>query len=143
MKHAMKQHDCKEELRENDLRITPARLGVLEVLEHTDTPVDVSTVIEYLHNHNIPADETTVFRILRVYTEAGLANPVQLDEGKQRFEYAGKPKHHHFVCEKCGSISDITECNVGSLEKTIERTQGVKIARHLLEFFGLCRRCRS
>ena len=140
---AFSRQDYKEQLRNAELRVTPARLGVLAVLEHSDIPLDVSSVIRYLSKHNISADAVTVFRILNAFTKKGIVKPIQFNERKKRYEYAAKPSHHHFVCEICGTVSDITDCNVDTLERHIEQTQGVKVARHSLEFFGLCRRCRS
>lgn len=134
-------HDCKEELHNADLRVTPARLGVLEFLEHSKAPVDVSMVAAYLQKHRIPADEATVFRILHSFTQKGITKSIQFHESKLRYEYAGKPSHHHFVCEKCGTIQDVTGCTVDILEKDIERKTGATVKRHSLEFFGLCGRC--
>ncbi len=136
-------HNYEAELHNAELRVTPARLGVLEVLEQSDIPLDVSSVILYLSKRNVSADAVTVFRILNAFTKKGIAKPIQFNEGKKRYEYAAKPSHHHFVCEKCGNVADVNACNVDELERHIERTQGVKVARHALEFFGLCRRCRS
>ncbi|MBI5019201.1 transcriptional repressor [Candidatus Gottesmanbacteria bacterium] len=141
MKSVSNPHDCREELRRLEMRVTPARLGVLDVLEHAEVPLDVSTVIAYLDKQQIPADEVTVFRILNAFSKKGLIRPVQFNEGKLRYEYADKPPHHHFICEQCGSVSDVEGCVVGELEKQIEKKTGARVTRHSLEFFGICRRC--
>lgn len=136
-------HDCADELRSVDLRATPARLGVLAVLEQATIPVSASDILAYLKSKKILADEATVFRILRVYTDKGLIKTIQFHEDKMRYEHAAKPSHHHFVCTGCGAISDVTGCTVNDLEKHIEKTKGAKVFRHSLEFFGTCRRCSS
>lgn len=141
MKQTTLTHDCREELHKADLRVTPARLGVLDMLEHTEKPVGVSEVIAYLKKQRIPADEVTVFRILNAFSRKGIARPVQFNENKLRYEYADKPAHHHFICEKCGFVSDVTGCAMSSLEREIERTTGGIVKRHALEFFGVCGRC--
>lgn len=141
MKKISGSHDCREELRRLELRATPARLGVLDALESAELPLDVSAVITYLEKQHIPADEVTVFRILNAFSKKGLVRPVQFNEGKLRYEYADKPPHHHFICEQCGSVSDVEGCVVGDLEKQIEKKIGARITRHSLEFFGICRRC--
>lgn len=136
-------HDCTTELHDVSLRATPARLGILHVLEHSIAPVDVETVRMYLRKQNLEADDATIFRILSKFAQTGIARLVQFNEGKKRYEYAKKPSHHHFVCDSCGSVIDINGCILGPLEKSIEKTKGVSVSRHSLEFFGLCRRCRS
>ena len=136
-------HDCTEELHEVSLRATPARLEILHVLEQSDAPVDVETVRQYLRERHSEADDATIFRILARFAETGIARLIQFNEGKKRYEYARKPSHHHFVCDACGSVTDIDGCILGPLEKNIEKTKGVSVTRHSLEFFGLCRRCKK
>lgn len=137
------QHDCTEELHRASLKVTPARLGVLHALEHAHKPLDVSMIIDYLKENEIPADDVTVFRILHAFVEKKLAKPIQFNEGKQRYEYADKPSHHHFICRSCGTIIDVTECTVSHMEKMLEHSEGVTVEHHSLEFFGLCKTCQS
>lgn len=135
-------HDCRSELREVNLRVTPARLALLDVLEHSDRPIDVSTIIHALAKQNLAVDDVTVFRILRVFTAKGLAKAIQFNEGKFRYEYGAGPEHHHFVCEKCGDIEVVENCNVDALVKSIVKKTGAQVTRHSLEFFGLCVNCK-
>lgn len=135
-------HDCTDELHDAKLRVTPARLGVLAMLEQADIPVDVSMVVKYLRKQNISANEATVFRILNAFTKKGIIKPINFSEGKQRYEYAGKPSHHHFICNRCGEITDVTGCIVDDWQKSIEQQKGVSVERHSLEFFGLCADCK-
>lgn len=132
----------KEELREANLKVTPARLGVLTALKKTNLPVDVPDIIESLNKNHIEANRTTVFRIINVLTKKGLAMPIQFNDGKLRYEYTKKPKHHHFVCEYCGIVEDIEGCTVNSLEKDLQKKRGFMITYHSLEFFGMCVKCQ-
>jgi Fe2+ or Zn2+ uptake regulation protein len=136
-------HDCEEELRNMHLKVTPARLGVLSILESATIPLDVSAIQTYLSKNNITVDKVTVFRILHIFTEKGLTKSIQLHEGKFRYEYADNAKHHHFICENCGIIENIADCNIAELEKEIQQTKGLLIKRHSLEFFGLCPNCQK
>ena len=136
-------HDCKGELRASKLRVTPARLGVLDVLEHADRPVDVSTIIGLLAKNHLTVDDVTVFRILHAFTAKGLAKAIQFNEGKLRYEYGANPEHHHFVCDKCGDIDVVENCNVDTLVDSIMKNTGAVVTRHSLEFFGLCRDCKG
>jgi Fur family transcriptional regulator, ferric uptake regulator len=139
----MQTHDCKKELHNAELKVTPARMGILSVLEHADTPLDVESIAIILKKNKIRADKVTVFRILNSLTHKGLLKPIQFNEGKLRYEYAGKPNHHHFICEQCGKIIDIMGCTIHRLEHEIEKTKGVSVRRHSLEFFGLCANCQE
>lgn len=134
-------HDCHEELRVVELKATPARLAVLKFLESSNSPVDVSAINMYLSNKKIPADPATVFRIINKFTDKGLTRPIQLHEGKFRYELANGTDHHHLICESCGSIEDMSDCNVDTLEKEIRNKKDFIVKNHSLEFFGVCHAC--
>jgi Fur family transcriptional regulator, ferric uptake regulator len=136
-------HDCKTELKEVNLKVTPARLGVLQVLEKSSKPLDIASVTHYLDKKQIKADQATIFRIINMFTEKGLVVPVQFNEGKFRYEYGPKADHHHFICENCGAIEDISDCHIDELEKEIRSKKKLLIKRHSLEFFGLCLDCQK
>lgn len=136
------EHDCKDELNEVELRATPARMALMQLLETTDRPVDVQTMIDFLEKKGIKADPATVFRIVNMFTEKGLTKQIQLQEGKARYELAAQADHHHLVCTKCGDIQDISDCNIGALEKDIEKKKGFSVVSHSLEFFGICKSCQ-
>ena len=135
-------HDCKNELNDVELRATPARLALLKLLEQTDKPVDVQTMIDYLGEREIKADPATVFRIVNMFTEKGLTKQIQLQEGKFRYELSAKEDHHHLVCTKCGDIQDISDCNISALESDILKKKGFQVSSHSLEFFGICSSCQ-
>ena len=135
-------HDCKEELRESDLKVTPARLAVLKVLERTHTPVDVASIISSLDKQAIKTDPATVFRIMNVFTERGIAKQIQLQEGKSRYELAANADHHHLVCTQCGDIEDISDCGIDVLEKEIKKKKNFLVKSHSLEFFGIRKSCQ-
>jgi Fur family ferric uptake transcriptional regulator len=136
-----KLHDCKDELNEVELRATPARLALMNLLEASDKPLDVQTMIDYLEKKDFKTDPATVFRIVNMFTEKGLTKQIQLQEGKARYELATSTDHHHLVCTYCGDIQDISDCNIEVLESHIEKKKNFKVTSHALEFYGLCVKC--
>jgi Fe2+ or Zn2+ uptake regulation protein len=139
----MKQHDCKLELRKVGLRATPARLAVLNFLEKTDKPVDVSAVIDYLNVKKVKTDPATVFRIMNMLTMKGIIMPIEFQESKMRYELAGRKHHHHLVCEDCGGIEDVSSRAILTLENEIQSKHKFLVKRHSLEFFGTCSNCQK
>lgn len=139
----MNPHDCKKELKEADLRATPARIAVMNFLEKANQPVDVNSIIEYLKVEGIKTDPATVFRIMNTLTQKGITIPIEFQEGKMRYELAGKAHHHHLVCESCGKIEDVSTSIIPTVEKEIQKKQNFLIKRHSLEFFGLCQDCQK
>lgn len=136
-------HDCKIELKNVHLKVTPARLGVLEVLENATHPLDIASISHYLDQQQIKVDQATIFRIMNIFADKGLVVPVQFNEGKFRYEYGPRADHHHFICENCGTIEDISDCLIDDLEKEIRSKKKLLIKHHSLEFFGLCQNCQK
>lgn len=135
-------HDCKEELREMQLKATPPRIAVLRYLESKKEPLDAKSIFNHLHKRNIDIDPATVFRILNVFTDKGIAKQIQLNEGKFRYELNRNDGHHHLICEHCGRIEDMSDCSIGELETDIQKRKQFLVKSHSLEFFGLCKQCQ-
>jgi Fur family ferric uptake transcriptional regulator len=138
----MNTHNCKEELKNVGLKATPARLALLKLFEKTEKPLDVSVMQKYLNKHDVDIDPATVFRIINMFTQKGITKQVQLGEGKFRYELSSREDHHHLICEECGDIEDISDCDIESLEKQINKKKKFLVKRHSLEFFGVCKKCQ-
>ena len=136
-------HSCREELKGHALKVTPIRLAVLDMLEHTKKPVDIALIREYLEKRHIHIDPATIFRTVNTFTAKGITKQVQLLEGRVRYELSSRKEHHHLVCDRCGSIEDISDCSIGKLEKEIRNKKGFITKSHSLEFFGICKDCQS
>lgn len=143
MKNTHSEQDCREELRGYSLRATPVRVAMLNLLENSQDPVDVGMILKFLSKKKIDADPATVFRSIQTFYEKGLLKRFHFMESAARYELASRPDHHHCICEKCGLIEDVSDCNIDILEREIERKKGFLVQRHSLEFFGLCRDCRE
>ena len=124
------------------IKTTPARLMVLELLIQKGIPADVETILSYLHKKDLHVNPVTIYRILDLFVEKGIAHRFEFNEGKFRYEIA-KKDHHHLVCQECGAIEDISDCGVEDLEKKIARKKQFIVKRHALEFFGLCQNCQE
>lgn len=138
-----KKHDCKEELNNAHLRATPARVAIMELLESINEPVDVETIIDYLNKQKIETDPATAFRIMNILTEKGITKQISFNEGKFRYELTNQADHHHLICESCGRVEDISDCNIPALEKEIQSKKQFLVKSHSLEFFGLCASCQK
>lgn len=122
------------------LKITQARLAILEILDKNARPLAVTEIHSLLFEKGIHKNPVTTYRVLDKLTTENLVKRIELQEGKFRYEKSGTD-HHHLVCEKCGRICDVTNCPVQPLEKTIYKTEHFLVLRHALEFFGLCKNC--
>lgn len=125
----------------HELKITQARISLLELIEREGKPLDSQFLIESLQKA-FSVDKVTVFRILNILTEHGILRRLEFGEGKARYELATED-HHHLICQLCGSIEDISDCNIEALEKEIRLKKKFEVKMHTMEFYGLCLRCQT
>lgn len=137
-----KQHDCKKELKGVSLKITPARIAVLNFLETTKEPVDVGNILDFLREKDLNSDPATIFRMMNQFFEKGIIQRVQFGEGKYRYEKSDND-HHHLICTTCGKVEDIGDKNMKDFENEIKTKKGFLVKHHSLEFFGLCKNCQN
>ncbi len=132
----------KDTIRQNGLRVTPARLAVLNILNNSAKPMDIMSLCDQVSKMHVDVDQATIYRIVENFIKKDLIVKLQFQEKK--FYYEAKMKdHHHAVCHMCGKIEDISNCSIPRIEREIEKTRGFKVASHSLEFFGICRSCQN
>lgn len=128
-------------LNKHDLKTTSARISLLKLLENEKNPVDSQFLVNSLQK-TFKVDKVTIFRILNVLTEHGILRKLEFGEGKARYELNNED-HHHLICQNCGKIEDISDCNIGALEKEINQKKKFLVKLHTLEFYGLCENCQK
>jgi Fe2+ or Zn2+ uptake regulation protein len=130
-----------ERLRAAGLRVTSARLAILEAVRAGDHPgADEVTraVRERLGHVTIQA----VYEALGAFTAAGLIRRIEPAGSPARYEGRVGDNHHHVVCRGCGAITDV-DCVVGRapcLEPT--ESNGFAIDEAEVTFWGLCDQCQ-
>jgi Fur family transcriptional regulator, ferric uptake regulator len=88
--------------------------------------------------------QATVYRVMKVLAESGIAREVRLDDGVLRYERNVDREHHdHLTCERCGKTIDIVDDRIEELQAKMATDQGFTITRHILNIFGICRECRK
>lgn len=131
-----------ERLRAAGLRVTSARLAILEAVRAGDHPgADGVTraVRERLGHVTIQA----VYEALGAFTAAGLIRRIEPAGGPARYEGRVGDNHHHVVCRSCGAINDV-DCVVGRAPclEPVE-SNGFAIDEAEVTFWGLCDQCQQ
>ncbi len=135
-------HNCADELRGYDLKVTPRRMAMIKLLEDSDKPLDLFDITKHLSKKGITIDPATAFRIISLFAEKGIAKKLQFLERKFRYELFSKSDHHHLICRGCDSVRDIEDRFMTDWEKEITSKEGFLVTNHNLEFFGLCELCQ-
>jgi len=82
----------------------------------------------------------TVYRNLAILIEQGYAKKIDFGSTFDRFD-ANIGPHYHFICEECGSITDLPLKIDSSLDERVNSTTPFTALRHRIEFYGICERC--
>ena len=128
-----------EMLKRRGMRVTTRRVRLLESIQGIDRPASAAEIRERLGGGS--PDLATIYRTLERFVSSGLAQAVDFGDGVRRFESAGRSHHHHLVCTSCGNIGSLAACSIEALEEEAMKMHGFQVARHSLEFFGVCSAC--
>ena len=83
----------------------------------------------------------TVYRVLNNFKEKG--DIISIDTKDTVHFDADISDHAHFICEKCQNVYDvIDECSKCGILKN-RKTKVGKINHYKINFYGICKNCRS
>ena len=143
-------------LRQNGLRVTRARVAMVDFLRRAEAPLPLGDVHAAVQRAGEGAcDFATVFRFFRLLEERGLVDKQPWVDGNARYELTPDAScpgaadgaldhHHHFlVCRRCQRTERIEQCLVSRLQTSLGQQTGYREIAHSLQFSGLCPRCQT
>lgn len=83
-----------------------------------------------------------VYRNLGILAEEGRLLRRAFKDGAERFD-ASTGDHCHFVCDRCGSVSDFDMPLDRALTARASRRSGHRVLGHTVQFHGICSGCRT
>ncbi len=130
--------DIKALLKEAKLKVTPARLAILEALHASKKPLSVQDLMKSLKG----IDSVTLYRTLESFADKNIIARILISQDRAHYEFVHH-HHHHIVCTKCGLVDDIPHCVMDMIEKdALKHAKNFKaISSHSLEYFGVCKKC--
>ncbi|WP_077801529.1 Fur family transcriptional regulator [Streptomyces sp. JHA26] len=131
-----------EELRRAGLRVTAARVALLDTVragDHLGVEAIASGVRDRVGHVSLQA----VYESLHALTAAGLVRRIQPPGGPARFEGRVGDNHHHVLCRSCGALADV-DCAVGEAPcLTASDDHGFVIDEAEVIYRGLCPDCST
>ena len=86
----------------------------------------------------------TVYRTMKILTDAGLASARHFEGGQTRYEAALDRHHHdHLICTSCGRIFEFQNERIEELQARVAEQHGFRVTHHKLELYGLCKACQE
>lgn len=125
------------------LKSTRQRDTIVEVFLAHDGHLSVEELVSLARRRDSRVSVATVYRTVKLLTEAGLARASDFGEGQVRYEAtAGKRHHDHLVCTACGAIAEFEDERIEHLQTLVARRHRFEVTSHKLELYGRCERCR-
>ena len=131
-----------DELRGAGLRVTAARVALLETVRHGDH-LGVEAIASGVRDRIGHISLQAVYEALHALTAAGLVRRIEPDGHPARFEGRVADNHHHVVCRSCGAVADV-DCAVGEAPcLTASDDHGFSIDEAAVIYWGLCPGCST
>jgi Fe2+ or Zn2+ uptake regulation protein len=131
-----------DELRQAGLRVTAARIALLDTVRAGDH-LDVDTIATQVRDRLGTISVQAVYEALHALTAAGLIARIEPAGSPARFEGRVGDNHHHIVCRSCGVVADV-DCVVGEPPcLTASDDHGFSIDEAQVIFWGRCPDCST
>lgn len=136
--HRMSQF--RERCQQLGLAYTHQRMIIYRALASSDAHPTPEAIYEQVRRE-IPAISLgTVYKNIKVFTEAGLLREVNILHDSLRLD-ANLGNHHHLVCTRCKAVIDIPEEKLEPVQLRGDLPDGFVPGRFTVEILGICATC--
>lgn len=133
-----------EHIQKTGLRHTAQRDLILDIFLRTEDHVSSEDLYWLVHKEDSSVGHTTVYRTLKLLTDAGLAREVRFGDGKSYYEHHYNQEHHdHMICTECGKVVEFFSPEIESLQESVAAQFGFKLTHHSMRILGLCEDCQK
>jgi Fe2+ or Zn2+ uptake regulation protein len=131
------------DLHRRGFRLTAPRKAVARVMAEADGWLRPEAVLDQARRFHPSVSLVTVYRTLALLEGLGHVRRVHQEDGCHGFASSARPHGHHLVCRQCQQVIEFDGCDLSDLEHRVARRTGFQVEDHVLEFVGLCPRCRK
>lgn len=135
-------------------RLTLPRQAILDVLSRTSKHLSAEEIYLAVHKIYPSSSLSTVYRTLELLVGVRLIFKFDFGDGKARYELIKDSEdkghhHHHLICTGCNRVVDYTDFIrddielLEKIERDLSKKYNFKIAKHIVQFYGLCDKCRG
>src|SRR5438067_6658432 len=132
-----------QHIQKQGLKRTAQRDLILDVFLNTEAHVSGEDLYQLVREKDPTVGQTTVYRTLRLLTDAGLAREVRFGDGRAHYEHNYKHQHHdHLICSECGKIIEFFSPELEAIQDAVAAKNKFELTSHLLRMIGICGECR-
>jgi Fe2+ or Zn2+ uptake regulation protein len=132
----------KAALKKINLKATPKRAAILDILENASVYMSPEEVWDQMRQRFNKIGLPTVYRNLDELAANGFIHNIILPNRQLNYFYcANKSHHHHFICVGCKIVLDIDLCNKNKIKKQVKQKLNGLMLSHLMQINGICENC--
>ena len=130
-------------IQRSGLKRTAQRDLILDVFLRAEEHLSSEDLYRLVQKEDPTIGHTTVYRTLKLLTEAGLAREVRFGDGRTHYEHNYKHQHHdHMICTECGKIIEFYSAELEAIQDAMAAKYRFEPKQHLLRILGTCVECR-
>lgn len=133
------------QLRDAGLRVTPARVAVVQVIGATDEHLSAEEIASRVASSAPEVHRATVFRTLERLADRGMLTHVHVPHAPTTY-HLRRPDgrmHLHVVCRVCGSVLDVDADLLDSAAARLADAHGFRLDSAHAALSGTCSECAS
>ncbi len=124
------------------MKFSKQRELILNYILNSHEHLTADTIYADLKKDNPELSLGTVYRNLTKLTEIGAIKKVSLPNQVDKFDKNLDP-HAHFICDECGSITDINIPGIDEFLDKVSKDDGISIRKYDLTLNGTCKKCKG
>jgi Fur family ferric uptake transcriptional regulator len=126
------------------LKATRQRDLIVDTFFSQQGHLSVDELLDKVTARDASIGAATVYRTMKILTDAGLASARHFEGGQTRYEAALDRHHHdHLICTSCGNIFEFENERIEELQDRVAADHGFAVTHHKLELYGLCKACQQ
>ncbi len=129
-------------LAQKKLKFTSQRGLIFDAFWNTREHVSPEELYRLVKKHDPEIGLATVYRTLKLLTDAGIAREVDFGDGVSRYERSfGQSHHDHLICMDCGKNVEFVSHKIERLQEELAKEYGFTLNEHSMYLYGKCREC--
>jgi len=125
-------------LRTHNLKATPQRLAILEII-FSHRHINIDKLYDEVKQKFDSISLATIYKNINAMTKNMLLQEIKLPNEKNVYEMI-KEEHSHLLCNKCGKVIDI-QVETKDITKDIEKKYDFTISQSDVVLSGTCKKC--
>lgn len=107
MTNEINKTDILKKLTDAGIRPSMQRLEILNFISSNKSHPTADEIYSFVHRNNPTLSRTTVFNNVKLLSEKGLVNDINISSDSTRYDSTLSVPHAHFICRECKKIFDI------------------------------------